>query len=112
VPFRAGWRLGLHSDHGLVQGRELLRDLQGVLAMIAKQASDRSFVVDTFEERHFTLAEIAKMWCISHEKARRLFHNEPGVIRFHGQENSSRKYNTYRVPESVARRVRLRLMNI
>jgi hypothetical protein len=80
--------------------------------MIAKQARDGSFVVDTFEERHFSLAEIAVMWRISHEKARRLFHNEPGVICFHGPENSTREYNTYRVPESVARRVRLRLMNI
>jgi hypothetical protein len=82
--------------------------------MIAKQAlyRENSPVVDTFEERHFTLAEIATMWRISREKARRLFHNEPGVIRFHGPENNTREYNTYRIPESVARRVRLRLMNI
>lgn len=81
--------------------------------MIAKQAPrDSSFIVDTFEERHFTLAEIAAMWHISREKARRLFHSEPGVIRFHGPENSTREYNTYRVPESVVRRVRLRLVNI
>jgi hypothetical protein len=87
--------------------------------MITKQALARenSFIVDTFEERHFTLAEIATMWRISREKARRLFHNEPGVIRFHGPENNTREYNTreyntYRIPESVARRVRLRLMNI
>jgi len=81
--------------------------------MTAKQAPrDNIFAVDTFEERHFTLAEIAAMWRISHEKARRLFHNEPGVIRFHEPENRTREYNTYRIPESVARRVRLRLMNI
>jgi len=42
---------------------------------------------------------------------RRLFHDEPGVIRFHEIETRCREYNTYRVPESVARRVRLRLMN-
>ena len=81
--------------------------------MAAKQASrDSTFIVDTFEERHFTLAEIAAMWRISHEKARRLFCNEPGVIRFHGLENCTRQYNTYRIPETVARRVRLRLMNV
>lgn len=41
--------------------------------MITKQALARqnSFIVDTFEERHFTLAEIATMWRISREKARR-----------------------------------------
>lgn len=82
--------------------------------MIAKQAlyPQNSPVVDAFEERRFTLADTATMWRISREKARRLFHNEPGVIRFHGPENNTREYNTYRVPESVARRVRLRLMNI
>ena len=68
--------------------------------------------MDTFAERHYTLAEIAAMWRISREKARRLFHDEPGVIRFHAPENNAREYNTYRPPESVARRVRLRLMNI
>jgi hypothetical protein len=89
-------------------------ELPGASAMTAKQAPSREnpVLVDTFEERHFTLAEIAKMWRISREKARRLFLNEPGVIRFHGSENNTREYNTYRVPESVARRVRLRLMNI
>ncbi len=60
---------------------------------------------------YFTLAEMAAMWRISREKARRLFHNEPGVMCFHGLKNNVREYNSYRVPESVARRVRLRLMN-
>jgi len=69
--------------------------------------------LDTFTERHDTLAEIAAMWNVSREKSRRLFHYEPGVIRFHGTETRSREYfSTYRIPETVARRVRLRLMNI
>lgn len=81
--------------------------------MIRKQSvGDTSFRIDTFDERHFTLGEVAAMWHISREKARRLFHCEPGVIRFHGPETSARRYNSYRIPESVARRVRLRLMNV
>jgi hypothetical protein len=81
--------------------------------MIAKEAPYRgnSLTVDTFAERHFTLGEIAAMWRISREKARRLFHDEAGVICFRGPENHAREYNSYRVPESVVRRVRLRLMN-
>jgi hypothetical protein len=67
--------------------------------------------LDTFAERHYTLAEIAAMLNVSREKARRLFHDEPGMIRFHGTETSSREYSTYRI-QSVAGRVRLRLMNI
>lgn len=80
--------------------------------MNPKQPEIKPFAVDTFEERHFTLAEIASRWGISREKARRLFHKEPGVIRFHNSEKHTRQYSTYRVPESVARRVRLRLMNV
>ena len=51
-----------------------------------------------FEEPHFTIAEIAAMWRISREKARRLFHDEPGVIRFHEPESDGREYNSYRIP--------------
>ena len=80
--------------------------------MNAQQPASNQFAVDTFEERHFTIAEIATRWGISREKARRLFHKEPGVIRFHSSEKHTRQYNTYRVPESVARRVRLRMMNV
>jgi hypothetical protein len=81
--------------------------------MMPKQATrDRAFVVDAFEGRHFTIAEIAAMWRIIREKARRLFHDEPGVIRFHEQESNGREYSSYRIPESVARWARLRLMNI
>jgi hypothetical protein len=68
--------------------------------------------IDTFEERHYTLAEVAALWSISHEKARRLFQNESGVIRFRQRASYGRRmYSIYRIPESVARRVRMRLMN-
>jgi hypothetical protein len=99
---------------GFGSGTEQVKHQSESAAVITKQAPSRegSFVVDTFAERHFTLAEIAAMWRISREKARRLFQNEPGVIRFHGPEKSAREYNTYRIPESVARRVRLRSMNL
>ena len=69
-------------------------------------------VIDTFAERHYTLAEVAEMWSISHEKARRLFQSESGVIRFRQRASYGRRiYSTYRIPESVARRVRMRMMN-
>lgn len=80
--------------------------------MNPKQTGNNQSVADTFDERHFTIAEIAARWGISREKARRLFHDEPGVIRFHQTQKHTRQYNTYRVPESVARRVRARMMNV
>jgi hypothetical protein len=69
-------------------------------------------MLDTFLERHYTLAEVASMWNISHEKARRLFQSESGVVRFRQRASYGRRsYSIYRIPESVARRVRMRLMN-
>lgn len=81
--------------------------MTGSVAQIATASA-----TDTFLDRHLTLAEVAAMWNISHEKARRLFQNEPGVLRFTQRSAFGRReYSSYRVPESVARRVRLRLLN-
>jgi hypothetical protein len=53
-------------------------------------------------ERHYTLNELASMWNLSYEKIRRTFINEVGTVSFG---------DTYRIPESVARRVYGRLSN-
>ena len=53
-------------------------------------------------ERHYTLNELASMWNLSYEKIRRTFINEVGTVSFG---------DTYRIPESVARRVYARLSN-
>jgi hypothetical protein len=53
-------------------------------------------------ERHYTFTELASLWSLSYETTRRLFVNEPGVVPFG---------DAYRVPESVARRVYMRLAN-
>ena len=55
-----------------------------------------------FEERQFTIAEIARMWKLSPDAVRRLFKRLPGVFVLHpATSRSSRKYDTIRVPESV-----------
>jgi hypothetical protein len=59
-----------------------------------------------FEERHFTVAEIALMWNLSEDAIRRLFRNEPGVVIFGAPtRGSKRRYTTMRIPESVLQRV-------
>lgn len=62
-------------------------------------------------ERHFSIRELAESWGLSPAAIRRLFRNEPGVIRF-GKENKGhrRDYVTLRVPASVAERVYRRCM--
>ena len=53
-------------------------------------------------ERHYTFKELASMWNLSYEKIRRLFIHEAGTVPFG---------DTYRIPESVAKRVYARLSN-
>ena len=53
-------------------------------------------------ERHYTFNELASMWNLSYEKIRRLFIHELGTVPFG---------DTYRIPESVVRRVYTRLSN-
>jgi hypothetical protein len=62
------------------------------------------------EERHYTVNELSVLWNLSKQTIRRLFQDEPDVIRI-GEENlqRTRAYVTLRIPESVARRVHQRL---
>ena len=65
----------------------------------------------TLTERHFSVGELAENWGLSPAAIRRLFCNEPGVIRF-GKEikGHKRAYVTIRIPASVAERVYRRCM--
>jgi hypothetical protein len=71
-------------------------------------AKSRSFAV-----RHYTVAEIAKLWNLSDDAVRKLFELEPGVLVI-GEERSGRKrrYVTLRIPEDVAERVHRRLARV
>lgn len=65
-------------------------------------------------EKHFTPQEIAEIWHFDQSKIRRMFENEPGVLR-EGQPSRrvgrvlKRAYLTMRIPESVMERVYTRL---
>ena len=62
-------------------------------------------------ERHFSANELAELWGLSPAAIRRMFRNEPGVLRF-GKEKKGhqRDYVTLRIPLSVAERVYRRCM--
>jgi hypothetical protein len=59
-----------------------------------------------FEERHYTLQEIAILWNISIDTVRRIFEREQGVLII-GESNpkGKRRYRTLRIPASVVARV-------
>lgn len=62
---------------------------------------------ETAFERHFTPQELAKLWLLHVTTIRRLFEDEPGVLKYHGRvgRHGQREYVTLRIPESVARSV-------
>ncbi len=66
--------------------------------------------VDLAREKHYSVAEVAKLWCLSEKTVRRMFEDEPGVIQWGGDETlHKRGYRTLRIPESVLQRVHRKL---
>jgi hypothetical protein len=68
-------------------------------------------------ERHYKSSEIAELWNVSEDVVRRMFADEPGVLKFGeptrlvGRGKYKRRYSYLRIPESVLQRVQERLMH-
>ncbi len=62
---------------------------------------------ETAFERHFTPKQLADLWVLHESTIRRLFLDEPGVLKYGNSyaRSGRRDYVTLRIPESVARRV-------
>jgi hypothetical protein len=61
-------------------------------------------------ERHYSVNELSALWNLSKQTIRRIFEEEPDVVRMgEGEAHGKRKYVTLRIPESVVRRVYQRL---
>jgi hypothetical protein len=59
-----------------------------------------------FEERHYSVGEIAAMWNLGVDAVRKLFRNEPGVLALGSvKRRGKRPYVTLRIPQSVLERV-------
>lgn len=64
-----------------------------------------------FEQRHFTVGELAAMWNLSSEFVRQLVEKEPGVTEWVRQRPGARRYRVLRVPQSVAQRLYARALS-
>ena len=62
-----------------------------------------------FAEKHYRIAELAKIWGIGRETVRKIIRDEPGVIQI--RQGRKKAHTTYSVPESVARRIHFRMSN-
>lgn len=66
-------------------------------------------VAATFLEKHFTIQELAETWAIGRETVRQLVKDEPDVLRI--RNGRKQAHTRYSIPESVAKRIYLRLQN-
>lgn len=78
-------------------------------SQVAVQAE--SCETPAFAQRHYSVAEVAKMWSLSPDLVRRLFEREPGVLVIGDAEGRAgkRRYTTLRIPQAVLERVHRRL---
>ena len=61
-------------------------------------------------EKHYSVTELAALWALSEKTIRRMFENEPGVLRWGSEETRfKRAYTTLRIPETVVLRVHRQL---
>ena len=66
-----------------------------------------ALLIDTFNEKLFTIKEVAEHLRVSRETARLIVKGEPGVVRRNGPRNQRTRYLT---PESVLRRIYYRMV--
>ena len=55
--------------------------------------------------RHYTPKELATAWHVHENTIRRLFADEPGVLKLGNKRRGCREYFTLRIPEDVVARV-------
>ena len=96
----------------MARRQESLRDRQRWLKqrLAPEQAGDdlREAGVHAFE-KHYTARELGDAWGLNETTIRRLFQDEPGVLKIgqSGRRDGKRDYVTIRIPKSVAERVHL-----
>jgi len=64
-------------------------------------------------DKHYSVANLAKLWHLSESTIRRIFIDEPGVLKIaHEESRYKRRYTSLRIPEAVAKLVHRRLQGL
>jgi hypothetical protein len=76
----------------------------------SEASQDMNTVSKMCAERHYAVSELAELWSLSENTIRRIFENEPGVLKWGTREGRfKRRYTTLRIPETVLLRVHKQL---
>jgi hypothetical protein len=82
-------------------------DVKRLSAMVEQTAERKAREPAHVPGRHYTAKQLAVEWGMSPDTIRKLFEDEPGVLR-HGKNTSrrgKRRYLSIRIPEEVAQRI-------
>jgi len=61
-------------------------------------------------EKHYRIRELARIWSLGRETIRKLVKDDPGVIKI--RLGPRKAHTIYSIPESAARRIHTRLLNV
>lgn len=61
-------------------------------------------------EKHYRIGELALLWGLGRETVRKIVKDDPGVIKI--RMGRKKVHTLYSVPESAARRIHARLLNV
>lgn len=79
---------------------------------VTRETSEDGILKPLAPEKHYTAADLSKLWRLSQKTIRYLFVNEPGVIKIvRGETRTKRGYTPLRIPEKVALRAHRRLQD-
>ncbi len=104
------------SQEAIAEARQSLKFRRW--GTVSSKSLDLRYVGDSWHsgpehavEKHHTPAEVAAMWALSVETVRRLFENEPDVMKMPNATGYTgrRRYKTLRIPVSVMQRVHRRI---
>ena len=61
-------------------------------------------------EKHFTISEVASLWQLSEDTIRKIFRDQPGVLKIGSAEKRRKRgYIVLRIPETVLQKVHAEL---
>jgi hypothetical protein len=89
-------------------------DIERLGAMVEQTAERKSKAPAHVKGSHYTVQELATEWGVSEDTIRKMFEDEPGILR-HGKSvnrRGKRRYLSIRIPEEVAQRVHQRLSQV
>jgi hypothetical protein len=108
TPDEISGRILKDAIHNLQEIAAQLQEIAAQLAAYSPASSSHQLETQGTEfERHYTPQELGDLWGFDHSTIRRMFIDEPGVLKEGKQarRNGKRIYVSIRIPASIAQRV-------